>query len=466
MLKNFIFDILKILVPFSLLLHLSLIKWGIYTQDGDGSDFNVMLNTIGAEMQEASSQSISSIRELDPDPDLRNEIGCRFQINFDGLAKAVKKGDTIFVGQCLFTLLAGGNTFFFLLLIAQYRPAVPCPSIVIPRQRLINYGGISVVHLSCEGLMLHKLRNSALCQWDMLQTNGMEEVPFSFNGGKDSAVLLHLLRAGFFLHQVDYGHSNGDLSGYGPSAFPEINSFTYETASSYGVQLDILHQDFKSGLEALLKTKPTAAISPGVRIGDPTAKQRPKETRAEDKEILFGTVEDQLGPSLCRKLHNIGWTVSRNAVVRSDVIGVIDVNRSKDIVYETTVEDGSCFDEVSALELACLPYIASIPEPKNSDSADSLPYIPCLRPAFFHLQDSLSSILLFIRMIFPVINAGSHGGTVPIWEFETARCIKIWGLGEPVHHVAWNPLPELPILAVPMIENEERKGPLLPISET
>lgn len=113
----------------------------------------------------------------------------------------------------------------------------------------------------------------------------IEEVAFSFNGGKDSTVLLHLLRAGYFLHKVDSGHSNGDLSKSNhastfpirtiyfesPSAFPEINSFTYEIASSYGVQLDIIRQDFKSGLEALLKTKPTRAIFLGVRIGDPTA---------------------------------------------------------------------------------------------------------------------------------------------------------------------------------------------------
>ncbi|KAI7754053.1 hypothetical protein M8C21_009568 [Ambrosia artemisiifolia] len=48
------------------------------------------------------------------------------------------------------------------------------------------------------------------------------------------------------------------------------------------------------------------------------------------------------------------------------------------------------------------------------------------------------------------IASGSHDGTVRIWEVETGRCIKIWELGEPVQHVAWNPLPEFPILAVSM----------------
>ncbi|KAI3512139.1 hypothetical protein L1887_19358 [Cichorium endivia] len=274
----------------------------------------------------------------------------------------------------------------------------------------------------------------------------VEEVAFSFNGGKDSTVLLHLLRAGFYLHQVDCGHSNVDLSNHAssfpirtiyfesPSAFPEINSFTYETASSYGVQLDIIRQDFKSGLEALLKTKPTRAIFLGVRIGDPTAvgqqqfspsspgwppfmrvnpildwsyrdvwaflltckvpycslydqgytsigsvndttpnallrindsngeKFKPaymlsdgrleragrakKSTQKVNNgvksaeshqenirtasiisvgdEILFGSVEDQLGHLLCKKLHLIGWNVSRIAVVQSDVDSVAE----------------------------------------------------------------------------------------------------------------------------------------------
>lgn len=35
--------------------------------------------------------------------------------------------------------------------------------------------------------------------------------------------------------------------------------------------MDTIRQDFKSGLEALLKTKPIRAIFLGVRIGDPTA---------------------------------------------------------------------------------------------------------------------------------------------------------------------------------------------------
>ncbi|KAL6626482.1 hypothetical protein ACP70R_030208 [Stipagrostis hirtigluma subsp. patula] len=108
-----------------------------------------------------------------------------------------------------------------------------------------------------------------------------EEVAFSFNGGKDSTVLLHLIRAGYYLHKKD----SGDVAQMdavkncpvrtiyfeSPCAFPEINSFTYETVSTYGLPLETIQSDFKSGLEGLLKEKPTKAIFIGTRIGDPNA---------------------------------------------------------------------------------------------------------------------------------------------------------------------------------------------------
>lgn len=40
---------------------------------------------------------------------------------------------------------------------------------------------------------------------------------------------------------------------------------------SYGLPLETIHSDFKSGLEGLLKEKPTKAIFIGTRIGDPNA---------------------------------------------------------------------------------------------------------------------------------------------------------------------------------------------------
>ncbi|KAH9671325.1 MoCF biosynth domain-containing protein [Citrus sinensis] len=240
--------------------------------------------------------------------------------------------------------------------------------------------------------------------------------------------------AGYFLHKGEQSCSNGSLTFpirtiyfESNSAFPEINSFTYDTASKYVLQLDIIRSDFKSGLEALLNAKPIRAIFLGVRIGDPTAvgqeqfspsspgwppfmrvnpildwsysytsigsihdtvpnallcvsdssnnqeKFKPAYMLSDGRleragrvkkvspsicgtavanvmdnvdshkssllkasaiavgdEILFGTIEDQLGPSLCKKLHSIGWSVSQIAVLQNDIDSVAEeVERQK-----------------------------------------------------------------------------------------------------------------------------------------
>lgn len=44
--------------------------------------------------------------------------------------------------------------------------------------------------------------------------------------------------------------------------------------------------------------------------------------------------------------------------------------------------------------------------------------------------------------------SGSTDGTVRIWDVKTGRCLKVWEMGEAVQHVAWNPLPDLPVVAV------------------
>ncbi|KAL4189757.1 hypothetical protein AMTRI_Chr08g208730 [Amborella trichopoda] len=48
------------------------------------------------------------------------------------------------------------------------------------------------------------------------------------------------------------------------------------------------------------------------------------------------------------------------------------------------------------------------------------------------------------------IASGSSDRTVRVWEVATGRCFRVWEFDVPVQHVAWNPRPELPILAVVM----------------
>ncbi|GER54284.1 phosphoadenosine phosphosulfate reductase family protein [Striga asiatica] len=123
-----------------------------------------------------------------------------------------------------------------------------------------------------------KYNNAVYVIQRALALYSVDELAFSFNGGKDSTVLLHLLRAGCYLHRsnLDSGEAGNKfpvrtIYFENPTVFPEINSFTYDTASAYKLQMDIIRLDFKSGLEALLKVNPIRAIFLGVRIGDPTA---------------------------------------------------------------------------------------------------------------------------------------------------------------------------------------------------
>ncbi|PPD87156.1 hypothetical protein GOBAR_DD15910 [Gossypium barbadense] len=55
------------------------------------------------------------------------------------------------------------------------------------------------------------------------------------------------------------------------------------------------------------------------------------------------------------------------------------------------------------------------------------------------------------RLIIAFVCKGSKDGTVRIWEVETGRCLRVWEIGEAVQLVAWNPLPELPVLAASVV---------------
>ncbi|KAB1200760.1 hypothetical protein CJ030_MR0G006460 [Morella rubra] len=85
-------------------------------------------------------------------------------------------------------------------------------------------------------------------------------------------------------------------------------------------------------------------------------------------------------------------------------------------------------------------------KPKLPSRKDLKPYpVTCYLEYKGH-KDAVMSIS--VEASGQWIASGSLDGTVRIWEVETGRCLRVWDIGEAVKSVAWNPLNELPVLAV------------------
>ncbi|XP_071724577.1 ribosome biogenesis protein BOP1 homolog [Rutidosis leptorrhynchoides] len=87
-------------------------------------------------------------------------------------------------------------------------------------------------------------------------------------------------------------------------------------------------------------------------------------------------------------------------------------------------------------------------KPKLPNRKDLRPYPVTCHFEYRGHTDAVTSIS--ISPSGEWIASGSKDGTVRLWEVETCSCLRSWVVGEAVQHVAWNPLPELPILAVAM----------------
>ncbi|KAI3831202.1 hypothetical protein MKX03_033988 [Papaver bracteatum] len=84
--------------------------------------------------------------------------------------------------------------------------------------------------------------------------------------------------------------------------------------------------------------------------------------------------------------------------------------------------------------------------PKLPNRKDLKPYpITCFLEYKGH-NDAVTSISVHLSGQW--LASGSKDGTVRIWEVETARCVKMWDVGEAVNCVAWNPVPDRLVLAI------------------
>jgi FAD synthetase len=99
-------------------------------------------------------------------------------------------------------------------------------------------------------------------------------VAFSFNGGKDCTVLLHLLRAAT-AEVFGAADMRDVLCIYFEQRdeFPEVLDFISAVCKRYGMQMRVLQGSFKEALHKLFVTEPVDAIVMGQRRGDPGAAQ-------------------------------------------------------------------------------------------------------------------------------------------------------------------------------------------------
>lgn len=93
----------------------------------------------------------------------------------------------------------------------------------------------------------------------------LSTVALSFNGGKDCLVLFHLLREllgeNFRSIHCFYFENEGTL--------PETTHFVQECADKYGVKVDFLAEDFRTGLSRVKNQFNLRAVFLGTRRTDP-----------------------------------------------------------------------------------------------------------------------------------------------------------------------------------------------------
>jgi FAD synthetase len=103
---------------------------------------------------------------------------------------------------------------------------------------------------------------------------GIAHVSFSFNGGKDSTVLLHLLRMATSQSDLsDAGQARSFRSFYflNSDDFDEVEAFVRDMDKEYRLCCEYIEdKDFKQGLKGLVDSG-TKAIILGTRRGDPNA---------------------------------------------------------------------------------------------------------------------------------------------------------------------------------------------------
>ena len=121
-----------------------------------------------------------------------------------------------------------------------------------------------------------KARKSIRSIQRCIELFGIEYVSLSFNGGKDSTVLLHLLRMATDdeVKRSKPGTPRTFKSFYlvNEDDFEEVEAFVRQMDDDYDLGVDFVEaKDFKAGLGGLINWNGIKAIILGTRRGDPNA---------------------------------------------------------------------------------------------------------------------------------------------------------------------------------------------------
>eukprot|EP01105_Mastigella_eilhardi_P024537 TRINITY_DN642_c0_g1_i1.p1 TRINITY_DN642_c0_g1~~TRINITY_DN642_c0_g1_i1.p1 ORF type:complete len:233 (+),score=60.54 TRINITY_DN642_c0_g1_i1:95-700(+) len=114
-----------------------------------------------------------------------------------------------------------------------------------------------------------KVRHSAEVIADTLCSYGANQLAFSFNGGKDAVVVLHLLNT--LLRHIASGGVHQLTAVYfdGHDEFPEVTQFIDLCELRYGLRVIRVGAGIKQGLAEVLAVHPFQAIFLGTRRTDP-----------------------------------------------------------------------------------------------------------------------------------------------------------------------------------------------------
>ncbi|KAG9409139.1 3'-phosphoadenosine 5'-phosphosulfate sulfotransferase [Aphanomyces cochlioides] len=113
----------------------------------------------------------------------------------------------------------------------------------------------------------------------------LDRICFSFNGGKDSTVVLHLIRLVLAKRAIatapeispqvfdsvyrDMLHQLPVMYFDTPNQFPEVQAFIHNSIVRYGFQCEMQKSSYIDGIQAIISKRSTQAFLMGVRVGDP-----------------------------------------------------------------------------------------------------------------------------------------------------------------------------------------------------